>query len=98
MIEKFANNVTKALYSNHQDPVGLVAEGQSSHLIIFLQREYEDLGYRLRFDTSRKSLMPSNLFTLTMSEFKPLLSSTYVLLASIFDYLPSLTRQILYSI
>jgi hypothetical protein len=54
LIEKFSNNVTKALYSNHQDPVGLADESQSSHLIVFLQREYEDLEYKLKYDISRK--------------------------------------------
>jgi len=54
LIEKFSNNVTKALYSNHQDPVGLADESQSSHLIVFLQREYEDLEYKLKYDISRE--------------------------------------------
>lgn len=54
MIEKFSNKVTKALYSNHADPVGLVNDKERSVLTRFLAREYDDLEHTIRlYDTSR---------------------------------------------
>ena len=52
LIEKFSNNVTKALYSNIADPVGLANENERSVLTTFLQREYEDLELKLKADES----------------------------------------------
>ncbi|KAL2058069.1 hypothetical protein ABVK25_001687 [Lepraria finkii] len=52
LIERFSNNVTKALYSNHSDPVGLANENERSVLTTFLQREYEDLEQKLKTDHS----------------------------------------------
>ena len=52
LIERFSNNVTKALYSNHSDPVGLANENERSVLTTFLQREYEDLEQKLKTDQS----------------------------------------------
>ena len=43
LIEKFSNKVTKALYSNHSDPVGLVNDSERSVLTRFLARDYEHL-------------------------------------------------------
>ena len=43
LIEKFSNKVTKALYSNHADPVGLVNDSERSVLTRFLTRDYETL-------------------------------------------------------
>jgi len=43
LVEKFSNKVTKALYSNHTDPVGLVKNNERSVLTGFLAREYDHL-------------------------------------------------------
>lgn len=53
LIEKFSNRVTKTLFSNHSDPVGLVKGNERSVLIRFLSREYEELEQTIRhYDTS----------------------------------------------
>ena len=59
LIERFSNNVTKALYSNPSDPVGLVNENERSVLTMFLQREYEDLEQKLKIDQSSTIFPPS---------------------------------------
>lgn len=63
LIERFSNNVTKALYSNHSDPVGLANENERSVLTTFLQREYEDLEQKLKTDHS-SMIFPSKYFPL----------------------------------
>ncbi|CAD6593619.1 MAG: hypothetical protein ASARMPRED_007738 [Alectoria sarmentosa] len=52
LIEKFSNKVTKALYSNRLDPVGLVSDNERSVHTTFLTREYEDLEQKLQLDGS----------------------------------------------
>ncbi|KAL9133951.1 MAG: hypothetical protein Q9175_004872 [Cornicularia normoerica] len=52
LIETFSNKVTKALYSNRLDPVGLVSDSERSVHTIFLAREYEDLEQKLQLDGS----------------------------------------------
>ena len=61
LIEKFSNKVTKALYSNRLDPVGLVSDDERSVHTIFLSREYEDLEQKLQLDGSCTSLFPCRL-------------------------------------
>ena len=56
LIEKFSNKVTKALYSNRLDPVGLVSDEERSVHTTFLAREYEDLEQKLQLDGSCTSL------------------------------------------
>ena len=54
MIEKFSNKVTKALYSNTSDPVGLVTDDIRSHMSEIFAREYVDLEHTVQlFDASR---------------------------------------------
>ena len=48
LIEKFSNKITKALYSNRLDPVGLVSDNERSVHTTFLAREYEDLEQKLQ--------------------------------------------------
>ena len=50
LIETFSNKVTKALYSNRLDPVGLVGDNERSVHTNFLAREYEDLEQKLQLD------------------------------------------------
>ena len=53
LIEKFSNKVTKALYSNPSDPVGLVKDNERSVLTRFLARDYELLEQTLQqYETS----------------------------------------------
>ncbi|MCJ1463102.1 hypothetical protein MMC07_001707 [Pseudocyphellaria aurata] len=52
LIERFCNKVTKALYSNRLDPVGLVDDAQRSVLTTFLARDFEDLEERLGTEIS----------------------------------------------
>ena len=50
LIERFSNKVTKALYSNRLDPVGLVSDRERLVHTTFLAREYEDLEQKLQLD------------------------------------------------
>jgi len=42
-IERFCNKVTKALYTNQRDPVGLCSDQERSTLISFLSRDFDEL-------------------------------------------------------
>lgn len=56
LIEKFSNRVTKALYSNHSDPVGLAKDSERSVLTRFLARDYEHLDQmHQQYESSRMS-------------------------------------------
>ena len=57
LIERFCNKVTKALYSNRLDPVGLIDDAQRSVLTSFLAREFEDLEERLATEMSCMSVI-----------------------------------------
>ena len=52
-IEKFADKVTKALYSSHRDPVGLVNEEERTVMTSVLSRDFEDLESRLHSEHDR---------------------------------------------
>ncbi|KAE8146187.1 hypothetical protein BDV25DRAFT_163009 [Aspergillus avenaceus] len=47
-IEKFCDKVTRALYTNRRDPVGLCNDQERSTLISFLCRDYDDLESQLK--------------------------------------------------
>ncbi|KAL2000793.1 hypothetical protein VTN02DRAFT_2638 [Thermoascus thermophilus] len=47
-IEKFCDKITKTLYSNRRDPVGLASDQERSTLISFLSRDFDDLEDQLR--------------------------------------------------
>ena len=51
LIEKFCNRVSKALYSNYLNPVGLVEDTQRTVLMAFLAKDYQDLEEKLRPNT-----------------------------------------------
>lgn len=42
-IERFCDKVTKLLYANRRDPVGLSSDQERSSLISFLSRDFDDL-------------------------------------------------------
>ncbi|KAK1148951.1 hypothetical protein N8T08_007626 [Aspergillus melleus] len=47
-IEKFCDKVTKALYTNRRDPVGLCSDQERSSLISFLSRDFDELETQLK--------------------------------------------------
>lgn len=52
-IEKFCDKVTKTLYSNRRDPVGLSSDDERSTMRSFLSKDFEDLEDQLRSDNDR---------------------------------------------
>jgi hypothetical protein len=52
LIEKFIDKVTKALYMNENDPVGLAADNQRRNYVALLSNSFNDLEDRLRKDQS----------------------------------------------
>lgn len=54
-IEKFCDKVTKNLYSNRRDPLGLSGDDERSTLRSFLSKDFEDLEDQLRSDNDRMS-------------------------------------------
>lgn len=55
-IEQFSDKVTKALYSNRRDPVGLSGDLERAAFVSFLSREFDDLEGQLRQDDGMISL------------------------------------------
>ena len=47
-IERFCDKVTKALYANQRDPVGLCNDQARSSLISFLSRDFDELEQKLK--------------------------------------------------
>ncbi|PWY91143.1 C6 transcription factor [Aspergillus heteromorphus CBS 117.55] len=47
-IEKFCDKVTKSLYTNRRDPVGLCSDQERSTLIGFLSRDFDELENQLK--------------------------------------------------
>ena len=60
-IEKFSSKVTKALYSNRLDPVGLASDSERPALTSLLAREYEDLEQDTRLEDSCTLVLLSRL-------------------------------------
>ena len=52
LIERFCNKVTKSIYSNENDPVGLTSDAERSILIRFLVQDLENLEAKLKCDGS----------------------------------------------
>jgi len=48
LIERFCNKVTKSIYSNENDPVGLTSDPQRSTLTRILVQDLEDLETKIR--------------------------------------------------
>ncbi|RJE18482.1 Transcription factor [Aspergillus sclerotialis] len=55
-IEKFCDKVTKVLYTNRRDPVGLCSDQERSALISFLSRDYDELEQVMGHNDSITSL------------------------------------------
>lgn len=47
-IEAFVDKVTKALYNNRRNPVGLADENERASLMSFLARDFDDLADLLK--------------------------------------------------
>ena len=52
LIEQFVDKVTKALYSNRNDPLGLCKDNERAHLVRFLSRDFDELQDKLTDDSS----------------------------------------------
>lgn len=52
LIEQFIDKVSKTLYTNRHDPVGLGADHERTTYVSFLSEDFEDLQERLRSDSS----------------------------------------------
>jgi len=52
LIEKFVDKVSRTLYMNPHDPVGLAADAERHTYVSFLARDLEELEDKLRHDTS----------------------------------------------
>lgn len=48
LIEKFCNKVTKSIYSNENDPVGLTSDAERSILMRILVQDLEDLEAKIQ--------------------------------------------------
>jgi hypothetical protein len=53
-IEVFVDKVTKALYNNRRNPVGLAEDGERSSLMSFLTRDFEELEDQLKAENDGK--------------------------------------------
>lgn len=53
-IEIFCDKVTKTLYTNRRDPVGLCSDQERSTLISFLSRDFDELEDQLKSKTDGK--------------------------------------------
>lgn len=60
-IEKFCDKVTKRLYGNDRDPVGLAAEEQRAIMTSFLARDFEELERQLGTNISSKSSQSAHI-------------------------------------
>ena len=47
-VEKFCDKITRALYTNRRDPVGLTSDRERTTLISFLSRDFDDLEEQLK--------------------------------------------------
>jgi hypothetical protein len=55
-IEKLSDKMTKTLYNNRRDPVGLSSDQERATLVSFLARDLEELEDRLKPSNDGKSL------------------------------------------
>lgn len=54
-VEEFADKVTRALYNNRRNPVGLAEGSERPSLISFLVRDFEDLEDQLKSENDGKT-------------------------------------------
>lgn len=58
-IEKFCDKITRALYTNRRDPVGLSSDQERSTMISFLSRDFDELEERFK---AQNDCMTARLF------------------------------------
>ena len=58
-IEKFCDRITRALYTNRRDPVGLTSDHERSTMISFLSRDFDELEETLKPQSDSESLSPN---------------------------------------
>lgn len=56
-IEVFVDKVTKALYNNRRNPVGLAEDNERASLMSFLTRDFEELEDQLKPENDGKSVL-----------------------------------------
>lgn len=61
-IEKFCDKVTKTLYNNRRDPVGLSGDKERPTLISLLSRDFHDLEDQVRSENDGRPLSPPSFF------------------------------------
>ena len=93
LIEEFSNKVTKALYSNRLDPVGLVSDRERSVHTTFLAREYEDLEQKLQLDGFCKCVSCNSIVALCGLSFRNLQFASTLTLISKYHSLCSLSPR-----
>jgi hypothetical protein len=52
-IEQFSDKVSKMLYSNRRDPVGLIGDDERPTMTSFLSKDYDELESLVKLDSSR---------------------------------------------
>ena len=58
-IEVFVDKVTKALYNNRRNPVGLAEDGERASLMSFLTRDFEELEDQLKLENDGEHDVPA---------------------------------------
>lgn len=66
-IEKFCDKITRALYTNRRDPVGLTSDHERSTMISFLSRDFDELEEKLKPQSDSKSASPLNYMIIDLS-------------------------------
>lgn len=61
-IENFCDKITKALYNNRRDPVGLSSDSERSAVVSLLSRDFDDLEDELRSDNDGKTCQHNSLW------------------------------------
>lgn len=65
-VEKFCDRITKALYSNRRDPVGLTTDKERHTMISFLARDFDELEEQLKVQNDGNAFI-SNHFGLILT-------------------------------
>lgn len=93
-IEKFCDKVTRALYTNRRDPVGLTSDHERSTMITFLSRDFEELEEQLKSQNDCKLPKVKWRYNGCMTnDLQALLTCSSVLLIFICTFRHSLTSQ-----
>ena len=75
LTERFCNKVTKALYRNPSNPIGLVDDGQRPFLTSFLAKELAELEESLRLVLSCTSFNCAVRIPIQLPNFRSLASA-----------------------